>query len=307
MDHLYLEYQDCAVKPCRRMLAATSDRGRTWRKQPLPVDEKQRPTSVVLVHRTLVIATAEGFPRPAVLPTPEYWASTDAGVTWHRSTVSEVHDLPLGWLVRQGRDGMFAFDPATGNVAWIRENPREPRPFGRFGSILDTVPAGAGLWSVHPGRGRGVLKVSQDGGRTWDTRTLPDLKHLDGLSVYGSPSVVTVDGQTVYAMRRGRTRMQLVASVDGGRTWEDRATVELGGPLLTVLPIDDRTVIVEGLHGTYRSTDQGRTFTRVGPSLGARGHAIPGGFTIPTNNNEYSAWVSADGAEWTYVKRPEVP
>jgi hypothetical protein len=95
-------------------------------------------------------------------------------------------------------------------------------------------------------------------------------------------------------------------SGDGGRTWETRALIDLDGPVLSLLAIDDRNLIVEGPHFAYRSTDQGRTFTRVGPSLGGRAHAILGGFTIPTNNSEFCAWVSADGAEWTYIQRPDV-
>ena len=320
-DHLYLEYRDCAGKKCRQMLAVTADRGRTWRKLPLPGAERQ--SSVLLVHGSTVLAAhdiprPEGSYDPRKLPAPTYWSSTDGGATWRRPAPRTVEALPTGWPVRAEGNGLVAVDPATGDVARLT-SPRSRLP--RF--VLDAPPA-AGIWTldvedepmpspVPTGsftlRSWPVAKVSMDGGRTWETRQLPEPirgSGEEGVSL-SRKMLFTNDGRTVYASEKRRNSIRIHASGDGGRTWAAGAVVELNGPLLSVLPVGDRTLIVEGLHGTYRSTDRGRTFTRVGPALGARGHAIPGGYTIPTNNNEYSAWVSADGAEWTYVRRPEVP
>ncbi|HEU5110333.1 MAG TPA: hypothetical protein VFT95_17465 [Micromonosporaceae bacterium] len=100
----------------------------------------------------------------------------------------------------------------------------------------------------------------------------------------------------------------MYASADGGTTWEPRASVDLGGPLLSILPTADGALLLEGPKDTYRSLDGGRTFTRVGPSLGNHGYTLAtGGYAIPTNNSEYGVWLSPDGAAWSYVSRPEVP
>ena len=137
---------------------------------------------------------------------------------------------------------------------------------------------------------------------------LPDVP-LQAKNVHGGVQrVYTLDGRTAYLAEWGRTSTRLHVSTDGGRTWQARAEVELGGPLMGVLAVDERTVIVQGLHGVFRSVDQGVTVTRVGDSLGGRPLPVPGGgFIINTNNNEYSAWLSEDGAAWTYVRHPEVP
>ncbi|RSM46497.1 hypothetical protein DMB66_49675 [Actinoplanes sp. ATCC 53533] len=321
LDHLYLPYQDCAGKNCRQMLAASADRGRTWRKLPLPKSEHQ--PFVALVHGSLVLAQEsdpppEGSYDPRTLPDPTYWSSTDGGVTWRRPAARTAEALPAGWPVRMEDNAVVAFDPATGDPVRVR---LEVLPRSLF--LLDTPP-GAGMWALSTedepmpsprptgpvlGRSRAVAKVSTDGGRSWETRELPEFsrRSADGSVSLDHSMLYTADGRTVYVREQRGDSVRIHASTDGGRTWEARAVVDLDGPMLSLLPVGDRTVIVEGRHGTYRSTDQGRTFTRVGPSLGSRAHAIPGGYAIATNNNEYSLWLSPDGAEWTYIRRPEVP
>lgn len=305
LDHLYLEYRDCAGKPCRPMLASTTDRGRTWRKLPMPAS-----AALVQVHRNVVVA-AEPVKRPTLpyqdsdVPGPAYWVSTDAGGTWRRAEVSDVPALPAGWQVRGEERGIVALDPATGAIARLKQaRAGDIPPF-----VLDNLPASAGIWTLAVERTKLVARVSRDGGRTWDSRPLPDAMQPsgnDGFTMSGS-LVSTSDGTTVYAREKRRDGVRVHVSTDGGHTWRTGATLDLDGPVMSLLPVGSRTVLVEGLHGTHRSDDQGMTFTKVGPALGSRGHAVPGGYTITTHNNEYSAWVSPDGATWTYVPRPEVP
>jgi hypothetical protein len=292
------------------MLASSADGGRTWRKLPLPQQQKDRePPTVALVHGSLVLIEVSDRPPagetfdPTTLPGPTSWASTDAGVTWHRPRVRTVDAIPDGWLVRQEMFRLAGVDPATGNIARLKESD----PTGRFSRLLLDVPPAAGIWALGSGPAAGTVSVSQDGGRTWEARRLPEPTMPGGVIARQNPRLATADGRVVYVLERFKDSVRLHTSDDGGRTWTARAVVDLDGPVLSLLAIDDRTVVVEGPVSAYRSTDQGRTFVRVGPSLGGRGHAMPGGFTIPTNNNEYCAWVSPNGAEWTYVRRPEVP
>ncbi|GLY99370.1 sialidase family protein [Actinoplanes sp. NBRC 103695] len=310
LDHLYMNYQDCRAKPCKPMLAASSDRGRTWRKLSLPEQDRPRfrQPSVVQIFGTMVLAMSGWEPKdgetynPDLIPDPDYWVSTDTGATWRQAKVREADALPLGRPVFQGYYGDAAVDPATGDVVHLKGDNRGQPMF------IDTLPSN-GLWRiVAADRRRVAASVSMDGGRTWENRLLPELPPAAKDAPSDRYELYTTDGRAVYFVERLRAGIRLYASGDSARTWSGPVEIGLKGRVLSVLPIDDRTVIVEGVMDTFRSTDRGRTFTRVGPSLGARGHAIPGGgFIIPTNNNEYSAWISEDGAEWTYVNHPEVP
>jgi hypothetical protein len=327
LDHLYLEYQDCKGDDCTRMIAASADRGRTWRKLKMPaglVTESEH-ASVVAVHgETLVAANSRG--RNFHLPLT-YWTSTDGGASWRQPTVREVDALPVGWPLLAETDSLAAFDPATGDIARVGGGPdgratRTPREL-RVNPPLP-VPISADIWRLGVENAPApspmpagfqldtwaVVMVSRDGGRTWDKHRIPDAIAQDeegGLS-FADNQLTTADGKTVYAIEKRGDNVQLHVSTDGAATWRAGALVNLDGPLLSLLPTADGALLIEGATDTFRSTDQGQTFTRVGPSLGARGYPIPGGgYAIPTNNNEVSVWLSPDGANWTYVPRPDVP
>ena len=322
LNHLYLEYQDCAGGTCRRMLASSADRGRTWRKLPMPAGlVSEKPTaSIVLVRGSLVVAADNDWPtgvRAGGPPTATYWSSTDGGVTWRHPTVRTVGSLPAGWPVRteMTSGAVVAVDPATGDVVRI-SLPRD------MSVLVDTPPA-AGMWALgyateaipsprpkgfQPQRRR-VAMVSRDGGRTWDTRTLPDTAtDKDGSSSLFGQALTTADGETVYSAERRDDGVRIYVSTDGARTWQARALIDLHAPLLSLLPVGDGVVLAEAPDGTYRSTDQARTFTRIDPSIGARAYALPGGgFAMPTSNNEYGIWLSPDAASWSYIARPNLP
>jgi hypothetical protein len=316
LDHLYLEYQDCVGRVCTRMVAASADRGRTWHKRRMPdVLANTGGWSILAVHGETIVArdnrrrewpkATKPIPRfdpTAPFPANAYRTSVDGGVTWRQPAIRTVEALPAGWAVFWPRETgtVAAVDPTTGDIA--RVLPAALR--GEYVELLRT-PSAAGIWLAVWSQG-GLAMVSHDGGRTWEERRLPK----GGLGT-GSGSadarLATVDGRTVYAIRKRGDSVQVIVSTDGGRTWRERALVDLDGPLLSLLPTADGAVLIEGPTGTFRSTDAGRTFARVGPSLGARARVIPGGYAIPTNNNEYGVWLSPDGANWSYVSRPDVP
>ncbi|WP_328469157.1 glycoside hydrolase [Actinoplanes sp. NBC_00393] len=329
LDHLYLEYRDCEGKKCRSMLASSSDRGRTWRKTPMHPDVQQhkRYGALVLAHGNLVVAadgtiTRSGF--DTTQPPASYLVSTDGGTTWKRSAMRKVETLPADATVYiPSSEWIAAVNPATGDMTWIKPSlPRFPGSLWSFAMPIDNQPS-SGIWMLDrqpmpvssPGPSPGaevrresklIVLVSRDGGKTWDVRVLPDTEQ-DGVN---SGMLTTVDGQTLYLADRldGGAGVQLHSSTDGGQTWQTGARLDLGGPMLSLLPLGGGNVQIESPKDTLRSTDGGRTFTRVGESLGARAYALPGGgYAIPTNNNEASIWLSEDGASWTYVPRPEVP
>ncbi|MFC6015356.1 hypothetical protein ACFP2T_03980 [Plantactinospora solaniradicis] len=335
LDHLYLEYQDCEGDNCTRMIAASADRGRTWRKLRMPAglatDPKSR--SMVAVHGKALVAR-DARDRQSRYSPATYWTSTDGGVTWRQPKVRDVDALPVGWPLLEEWDALAAFDPATGNIARITSelDDMRPNPDGTFTGTRKgpdaapplRVPTSAGIWRtaiertpIPSPRPTGfqpdswvVVMVSRDGGRTWEKHRIPEVlyKREGGGISPGGMHLTTADGETLYAIEERGDSVQLHVSTDGAATWRTGALVDLDGPLLSLLPTADGAVIIESATDTFRSTDQAQTFTRVGPSLGARAYPVPGGgYAIPTNNNEVSLWLSPDGANWTYVPRPDVP
>ncbi|MCW3816313.1 glycoside hydrolase [Micromonospora sp. DR5-3] len=336
LDHLYLEYQDCQGGRCTRMLAASADRGRTWRKLRMPEGLIVNPKygTIVAAHGTTLVARDNMQARMRQLPEEQrktlflepdtYWVSIDAGATWRRPTIRTADALPVGWphlnagMQPLHKPMMVAFDPATGDIAlaalprvahepplelphdlglWIVTDEAEPIP--------SPLPSGGFTRKSWP-----IVMVSRDGGRTWDKRRLPEEISAPPPAGWGFRSdwLHTADGRTVYALEKRDKRVRVHVSTDGAATWRTGAEVDLGGPLLTVLPTREGSLILASDTATWRSTDQAASFTRVGPSLGSGAYALPGGgYAITTNNNEYSVWLSPDGSKWSYVGRPEVP
>ncbi|AEV87776.1 hypothetical protein ACWT_6763 [Actinoplanes sp. SE50] len=302
VDHLYLQYQKCGGDGCHQMLASTTDRGKTWHKFPLPapISAIYKQAEVTDTIGGMVVALSA--PRVVTAQRlPVIWASPDAGATWHRTRVDTGATVPFGWRVQPTEAGLVAIDPATGDGTMYLSSQ------ARFSSTMVMSPQ-AGIWWMDAGKDALDAEVSRDGGRSWYRYPLP-LPRGAGLSTIWC-QICTGDGRLVYVTRMHEGLLHLWASVDGAVTWEDRATLDADGPVVSVLPVDDRTVILQGAGGSFRSTDQGRTFVRVGPRLGHDAYRLGGGgFMIATDSDsdEFSAWVSADGADWTFVHRPEVP
>jgi hypothetical protein len=318
LDHLYFEYQDCSTDTCARMLASSVDGGHTWRRLPLrwvddageePVLVQATGATVLAARRTVrtepfdAKATVWGAPYPGA----DFRTSTDAGVTWRRVTPRAVRALPDGWSVFEASDTLLAYDPATGDVVFLRAQGRPPGLLW----MEHGLPPEAGIW-LHGMADELFLAVSRDGGATWRRTDLPVPLRRNGKISWGPPldQLTTADGQTVYALDKAVGRAQLHVSVDGGRTWQARARLPGELPVETVLATREGPLLVEQADGVYRSTDQGRTVTRVGPNLGESdliGGAVPGGYAEPLTLSDYGVWLSPDGGTWTYVPPPSAP
>jgi hypothetical protein len=317
-DHLYIEYQDCAGSRCTRMLAASADRGRTWRKHRMPLDGSPQRGGVIAVRGTTVIASMWGGGAEA----RSYVASVDGGATWRAVTPRIVDALPTGWpLLPLGSGVLRAYDVATGDIA-LRPVGRPPR--SGITHTLHGSPEG-GIWQIQteypplptprptgPYQLRPTfhLVVSHDGGATWQRRTMPDgliARTANSVMSVGLNNLRSVDGTTVVVADETGGRLRLRVSRDGGVTWRTGATIVPDGPLLSILPTREGPILVEAGYSAYRSVDGGATLERVGPALGARAYAVPGGYAEPTNDDNYGVWLSPDGGAWTYVPPPPLP
>jgi hypothetical protein len=314
LDHLYLEYQDCAADPCARMLAASPDGGRTWHKRRLPEAYDGAEGRVLLgaTGRTVVAGLAEFDPRRA---RPDLWqplriedtfhSSTDGGATWRAVAPRPIAAVPRGWPIFTVVRSVVAYDPAGGDLVYLAS---ETAP--RDVHLVQTgLPPEAGIWTYGADPSGGFAMISRDGGATWQRRALPEpLWRERGGTSLRSDMVTTVDGVTAYAVAERDNLLRVFVTTDGGATWKAGAQLTPDGPLMSTLATREGAFLLETIHGVYRSTDGGMTLREMGPSLGgADAVAVPGGYAEPRNDNAYGIWLSPDGGQWTYVPPPPVP
>src|SRR5262245_47833017 len=217
LDHLYLEYRDCTGSACRSMVAASADRGRTWRKLPLPYRQAGRTiftahgTTLIGVNYTLSREQEKALMQAGTLKKPweyqQYYVSVDGGLTWRESTPRQVDVVPDGWPLFNWKPATItAYDPATGDMVFMQSGNDPTDDFGAF----TFVPREAGIWQLRrghlgtPSPSPGVnpwspyLAVSLDNGVTWQRRTVPgDPSRKPMEAVAALPKLIsTMDGNT---------------------------------------------------------------------------------------------------------------
>jgi photosystem II stability/assembly factor-like uncharacterized protein len=328
LDHLYLRYTDCQ-RPgvdCAVMLAASEDGGATWTEWALPVAHNSLVMLTALGPRTLLASVQDGT------AVRQYWqASTDGGHTWREVSDHVVEAIPAGWLpvdssVSLNRVGVFAADPATGDLVRLAQ----PRPLA-LARLAAGLPPAAGLWasgftgtattpvSTPQGTEQSVtgtgssVEVSHDGGVNWLHWSFPD--NLDDGDTFGGAAVATFDGRTGYAVGYAGGALLVYCTVDGGATWSKTPAREKvsGRPEVYAAVRADGTLFVQvGTQATdhpamYRSTDGGQTLRPVPVGPGAAAVAVAGGYAQTGWPNSSGAWLSPDGATWSYAAPPDLP
>jgi photosystem II stability/assembly factor-like uncharacterized protein len=166
--------------------------------------------------------------------------STDGGKTWKAigdkaggmGCILAFADTKTGWL---GSGAKFEMT-ADGGVTW--KELALPKDVIKVAAIsLRTTTDGYLL------DGDGILHITQDGGKTWSSRSLG----LDNPSIMGFASggfvnetpqaavrFVDADHGLVVLGLSGRTSMVALRTADGGKTWEEESLpAELGKPYLS--------------------------------------------------------------------------
>jgi hypothetical protein len=114
LDHLYLLWRDCRgskdpvppgseVNGCALMVAATADRGKTWRSHPLPIQRAANAQGWLraLGPQTLLARMQEGRPEDS-RGRAHYLFSADGGATWREVHPRRVDAIPAGSRVLTG-------------------------------------------------------------------------------------------------------------------------------------------------------------------------------------------------------------
>ena len=166
--------------------------------------------------------------------------STDGGKTWKAiagkaggmGCILAFADTQTGWL---GFGAKFEMT-ADGGVTW-KELPL-PKDAGKAAAISLRTPMDGYLVD-----GNGVLYITQDGGKTWSSRSLglnnPGILGFStGSFVNETPQAavrfVDADHGLVVLGLSGKTNLIALRTADGGKTWkEESVPAELGKPYLS--------------------------------------------------------------------------
>ena len=166
--------------------------------------------------------------------------STDGGKTWKITSVKAggmacilaFADAKTGW-VGSGTKFQMTTD---GGATW--EELALPKDVSKVAAISLRTPTDGYLID-----GNGILHITQDGGKTWSSRSLG----LDNPSIMGFVSGGFVNETPQAAVRfmdanhglvvlglAGKTSMVVLRTADGGKTWkEESLPAELGKPYLS--------------------------------------------------------------------------
>jgi len=246
----------------------------------------------------------------------------------------EIHpEDPSVWYVAVGSGGVWK----TSNSGTTWSSLFDGQPSYSVGSVLidhanpNTIWVGTGedVGGRHVGFGDGIY-VSHDGGQSWQQKGLEDSEHISTMIIHPE------DSDTLWVAVQGPLwssggQRGLYMTTDGGESWERTLVGDEGDDVwtgVTDIVIDPRNpdvlyaatwqrhrtvaAYVGGgpNSGVHKSTDGGRTWTRLGgglPSgnLGKIGLAISPQdpdvvyAAIETNRREGGIWRSADrGASW---------
>jgi photosystem II stability/assembly factor-like uncharacterized protein len=247
--------------------------------------------------------------------------TTDGGTTWRAAQVPgaerlqfrDVHALDerTAWLLSIGNaDSSRIYHTSDGGASWtLRFSNPEPAAFYDCFAFWDRR---RGIVVSDAVGGRAVLRVTHDGGRSWDL--LPPARLPAALPAEGA---FAASGTCVHALPGGRAWVafgtptaRLFTTADYGSTWRVD-TVPLAA-ISSVSFRDARHGIVLGTDSsaaTATTGDGGRTWTRGAPppfSSGFYGGAFVPGARVPTVvavGPGGAAWSRDAGASWTVLSR----
>jgi photosystem II stability/assembly factor-like uncharacterized protein len=224
-------------------------------------------------HRpfTFYVATASGG----------LWKTVNEGTTWE----------PIFDDAPSASTGAVAVSPSNPDVVWVG--------LGEANIFRSTM-AGTGVYR------------SSDEGKTWEHRGLADSHHVGRIVIHPS------DPDTVYVAASGHeytpnAERGIFKTTDGGATWDRVLYVDdmTGGIDLVMDPVDAQTLFASMWHrirrpwsdplpgpegGIYKTTDGGKSWTRLANGLPAQGSVGRMGVAVASSNPKV-VYVLADNHE----------
>ncbi|MGI8679869.1 MAG: hypothetical protein ACR2LX_14550 [Jatrophihabitans sp.] len=306
----------------------SGDNGRTWQSASIPrssVNLQGHCTDPCLVHvrfATAKVGYLFGARNFSSDNSEALFMTTDGGRSWQRQSGGAAALETLGGNVIRVIDqggcppgcAYRVQTAAVGSSAWRTVTLPGPYPLGD-GAQLGRANGVAYLEAYGNPAGGGqtetaVLWTSTDNGTSWRNRGEP-CPRVGGQEYDSDTLSVAPDGSAsvVCRPRLQQGHQFTVTTTDGGRTFHAGSRTALGAESVTAFGAASSRVLLVGLGDTFRSTDDGRRFAR----LGANGGSSPGnphyvGFASSTVGHAISSdrrtlWTTRDsGATWTAHK-----
>ncbi|MFJ5261016.1 exo-alpha-sialidase [Streptomyces sp. NPDC088387] len=312
---------DCDEKGCTQYVGALAAGAPNWHrvKSPLPYLTEGRGMSAGVETlgpgRALITEESEQWSAP-----DRTWFTRDGGTTWKRgsskptgTTATVPKDAVLvGDCLELGPDGndclrnrLLVVLPDTGEHKVLDTGaiPLE----GLLAPAGEVSPDALFVSGEDPRTGLTALAVTADRGRTWR------FSHLPEPAKPGWPPRVVGGGSGLYAVQTGELPrhvevknglVSVYRSTDAGRTWtrvwRHRPGIEPLSVLGDLVVADDNSLTLYGEDGSWRSTDQARTFHSTSTERGPAGavERTPIGWLWSDSYGNGASRISADGVRW---------
>ncbi|MFD3839952.1 WD40/YVTN/BNR-like repeat-containing protein [Streptomyces sp. NPDC058642] len=306
---------ECGKKRCVQRVAVLEKGAGAWRLGTSPLPDVTGDLGITA--GLVVLGPGRALITEGRWPPPERtWFTGDAGDSWREATnepTGTTTTVPEGGVLVENcsrpdeegngcaRSRLVAVMPDTGEYRILADQP----PLK--GVVIPAGHIGARLYAsgLDPRSGNPALAVSEDRGKTWRTSAMP-------AGPKGWSMTVVTDGSVLYASHHGQLPdeddvknglLAIARSTDGGRTWEQVWKHSKGAEPRSILgaPIAaaDGSLTIHGEDGVWRSTDDGRSFTRSG-GRGPQGWVTttPLGYLWGDSFGAGRYRISADGVHW---------
>jgi hypothetical protein len=293
LEHLYGLVDVCSGHTCSMQLSSIDPNSITGTVQRMSLFRAQ-PTDTVSNTRLSALGPYTVMVSASVNSGPQ--RNDTLGVNLPSGAPSVA---PTKRVVQPVQTGMIEVAAPTGLVSAAPTQPALTQP-----TLLSST---NGWWvsGTDPVTGQLALAVSDDGGKSWASRTL-------GIEKANAVPALAVSGDTVYLLVAAGGHLQLRKSADRGHNWSTLTATQTwpaaGRYGIIIRPDHSLLVWLDQSNGTttlLHSTNGGLTFA---PDRGA--DAANGG--IVTLSDGYvmlgaKAYVSRDAETWTLLQVPWLP
>jgi len=258
--------RDCSLLPCKALVESTTSGGRAWKKA-LPAPGVSLVPAGSSKPRSAVSSVLFANVRDGWLYGPGLWASTDAGVQWHRiflhgDVVALAAADGVAFAAVQSPTASFLtarlYESRVGSAKWTLVRGVQPQnaiTVSRHSVWVGVAGVESGVWR------------STDSGKHWSQLSFscpsPDISA--SAVAAASPSRVAIACSDQSYPLPGSSTKEVFTSANGGRTFHLAGTPPEPGNVVSLAmpPGKPKVLELEAASGAtflYRSTNGGKTW-----------------------------------------------